>query len=199
MERLRSIKITYEKDTNKGIMKYCLKSVEEYDNDITKKELLQILGIPFDHRIKAYDCALPQQWLDKYTDDEYDTVRFGTLWIYAGGEYSFGFPFPIIQEAYVILKRDDELSEYAKAMIMIEDDVVKILDDVVGYECSMDQNILILAKSLNNTQYTRICRIAGIPVNEIRNSLQDKIIVLKSIVKIGDTIPNGKKEREMPK
>ena len=186
-------------------MKYYLKSIKEYDN-ISKGDLVKILGIPFDHRIRAYDYALPQDWLNKFNTseecgdlkNEYEIVRSGTIWVYAGGECSFGFPFPITQEAFEILRVNNELSDYCKAMI--QPDIFKVTKIIVGYDCSAEVNIQELAKSLNSAQYTRICRIAGIPVDEIGYAIKDRVNVLKGITLLGDSIPNGtKKESEVSK
>jgi hypothetical protein len=46
----------------------------------------------------TFDCALPQDWLNQFPGDQYDTVRSGTIWAYPQGSI-FGIPVPITEQA----------------------------------------------------------------------------------------------------
>lgn len=85
-------------------------------DDMAKVMKLDVLG--------AYDCALPQQWLDDLTDkivadkvmypsehnrsEVYDVLISGLVWFYPKDRESgfsiFGYPFPLTPAAAEYLK-----------------------------------------------------------------------------------------------
>jgi hypothetical protein len=73
-------------------------------------------------RLKTYDVALPQQWLDTMSDrlsksptacltrdQAYDKLLFGTVWNYQKGDL-FGSPFYLYQELKEVMENESPCS-----------------------------------------------------------------------------------------
>ena len=52
----------------------------------------------------VYDLSLPQNWLDQFRGDDYHTIRWGVVWLYAAGD-PFGGPFALTKDAADILAK----------------------------------------------------------------------------------------------